>query len=501
MSVRLDKIIGEKLAYNKDANCYWWDGQWYSKEDFSQLADRCETTLRQSGFLEGQRLCVIMQNCPMVPALSVAIWRLGGTICPLNVKSGMASLLGTLELIAPFAVIASDAVIEEAGASLKAKGFRCTVCPPAGPLPPVEGDISSFDSRDTAVIFATSGTTGTPKAVPLSHGNIYTNCLGIEKAVRNLEAGDVFLNVLPNFHSLAYTITVVLPLVMDAGQAIVPGFLPPQQAIRAIQEAPVNVIFAVPALFSYLIGAVERGSMTKDALLNAKALIAGGDRLSPRMHEQMLRVVGRDIVEGYGLTEASPVVAVTRSYEEDRPGTVGPFLEGYEWHLRTEKGNKTDKNEGVLWIRGPSVTNGYFRAPEMTAERFDDGWFNTGDYVRVKDGYLEILDRVTDIIIVGGFNVYPQEVELVLREHPAIQTVIVIGMPHAVNGEVPKAYIQKTEGAQITELEIVKYCKERLAHFKVPRKVEFVDDFPLSSAGKILRRVLRDRERENRADS
>ena len=139
------------------------------------------------------------------------------------------------------------------------------------------------------------------------------------------------------------------------------------------------------------------------------------------------------------------------------------------------------------------MTNGYFRAPDMTAERFDDGWFNTGDYVRVKDGYLEILDRVTDIIIVGGFNVYPQEVELALREHPAIQTVIVIGMPHAVNGEVPKAYIQKTEGAQISELEIVKYCKERLAHFKVPRKIEFVDDFPLSSAGKILRRVLRDR--------
>ena len=149
-------------------------------------------------------------------------------------------------------------------------------------------------------------------------------------------------------------------------------------------------------------------------------------------------------------------------------------------------------------MRGPSVSSGYFRAPELTAERFDDGWFNTGDYVRMEDGYVRILDRVTDIIIVGGFNVYPQEVELVLHAHPAVKTAIVVGMPHPVNGEVPKAFIQKAEGAEVTELEIVKYCKEQLAHFKVPRKVEFVDDFPLSGTGKILRRVLREREREKK---
>jgi long-chain acyl-CoA synthetase len=200
-------------------------------------------------------------------------------------------------------------------------------------------------------------------------------------------------------------------------------------------------------------------------------------------------------MEGYGLTESSPVVCVNRSYEEHREGTVGPFLRGYEWRLRTEKGEETDKNEGVLWVRGPSVTDGYFRAPETTAERFENGWFNTGDYVRVEDGCVKILDRVTDIIIVGGFNVYPQEVELVLHSHPAVKTAIVIGMPHPAQGEVPKAFINKVEGAEVTELEIVKYCKEQLAHFKVPRKVEFVDSFPLSGTGKILRRVLREQER------
>ena len=144
-------------------------------------------------------------------------------------------------------------------------------------------------------------------------------------------------------------------------------------------------------------------------------------------------------------------------------------------------------------MRGPSVTRGYFRAPELTADRFEDGWFNTGDYVRVEDGFVRILDRVTDILIVGGFNVYPQEVEKVLAGHPAVQTAIVVGIPHDINGEVPKAYIQRKDGATVTERELIRYAKEHLAHFKAPRSIEFVDEFPLSGTGKILRRILRER--------
>ena len=495
MYERLESIIDPILAENKEANCFWWDGKWYSKSDFSNLTAQCEEALKKSGFGKGQRLAVLMPNCPMIPALSLACWRLGGTISPLNVKSGMPSLIGTLELIEPFAVVMSDTIREEAGAFLLEKGFACVTCPPVGPLQPVKGKVSSIDTPDTSVIFATSGTTGLPKAVPLSHGNIYDNCVKTREAIRVLRPGDVFLNVLPNFHSFGYTTSIVLPLTMDARFAIVPGFLPPPQTIRAIKEAEVSIMFGVPTVFSYLISAMERGSAPKDLFSSAKVMISGGDRLGANIHEIAMRVVGKDVMEGYGLTETSPVVCVNRSYEEYRSGTVGPFLRGYEWHLRTEKGEKTDKDEGVLWVRGPSVTDGYFRAPEMTAERFEDGWFNTGDYVRVEDGFVKILDRVTDIIIVGGFNVYPQEVELVLHAHPAVKTAIVVGMPHPRQGEVPKAFITKAEGADVTELEIVRYCKEQLAHFKVPRKVEFVDDFPLSGTGKILRRVLREREK------
>jgi long-chain acyl-CoA synthetase len=494
--VRLERVIDAQLKKNAEEKGFWWDGQWYSKADFLKLTDDCEASLRKSGFEKGQRLAVLMANCPIIPALSLAVWRLGGTISLLNVKSGMPSLLGTLELVDPFLVITSDAIRQEAGTALQEKGFNSVTCGPLGPLPEMKGKRSSLETPDTAVIFATSGTTGLPKAVPLSHGNLYDNCVSTWNALRDLKPDDIFLLVLPNFHSFGYTVTIIMPLMMGAALVVVPGFLPPNQTVRAIVESEANVLLAVPTIFSYLLGAMDRGGAPKDLFAKAKLMITGGDRLSPNLHEQALRITGKDIMEGYGLTETSPVVAVNRSYEEHRQGTVGPFLKGYEWQLRTEKGLKTDKNEGVLWVRGPSVTKGYFQAPDMTAERFDGDWFNTGDYVRIEDGYITILDRVTDIIIVGGFNVYPQEVELVLHAHPAVQTAIVVGMPHPVNGEVPKAFIQKKEGAQITELEIVKYCKEQLAHFKVPRKIEFVDNFPLSGTGKILRRVLRERERE-----
>ena len=496
MSQRLEQLAGESVLAHSGEPCFWWEGQWHDGAELLRLTDSCEKALVQAGFTEGQRLVVMMKNCPMIPALSLAVWRLGGAFCPLNVASGMTALLRTLDLIEPFGVIVSDSVKKEVGQVLQERGIPCVVCPPEGPLPPFHGRSVTPESRDLAVIFATSGTTGLPKAVPLTHSNLIDNCLRTREAVAELVPGDVFLNVLPNFHSFGYTVSTVLPLTMNARMAIVPAFLPPQPAMKAILEAPVTILFAVPAIFSYLIGAVKRGSFPKEGLSRTKLMISGGDRLNPNLHEQALQLVGKDIMEGYGLTETSPVVAVNRSYATHRTGTVGPLIGGYEWRLRTREGQPATEDEGVLWLRGASVTRGYFRAPELTAERFDGDWFNTGDYVRIEDGYIRILDRVTDIIIVGGFNVYPQEVENALAEHPDVQTAIVVGMPHPVSGEIAKAFVQLREGGTVTERDLIKFAKERLAHFKVPRSVEFVDSFPLSGTGKILRRVLRQQAAE-----
>jgi long-chain acyl-CoA synthetase len=439
-----------------------------------------------------------MTNCPAFPALSLAAWRIGGTVVPLNTKPGVDALLATHELVEPFAAVMSEPVWNELGAPLRGKNFGSLICSPTGDIrvPEESGGLfraSLLETPDTAVIFTTSGTTGLPKAVPLSHGNLIDNCAGLREAVIPLEPGDVFLNVMPNFHTVGYTIANITPLTMNARQAIVPAFMPPSQCMRAITEAEVNVMFVVPTIVSYLMSAIERGDAPKDLFDKFKMIITGGDRLSDYLHETSVRVSGKDVVEGYGLTETSPVIAVNRDYASHRRGSVGQFLRGYEWRLADDSGEPTDKNEGVLWVKGPSVASGYFRSPELTAQRFVDGWFDTGDYVRVEDGYLTILDRVTDIIIVGGFNVYPQEVELTLCGHPAVRTAIVVGIKNNMSGQVPKAFVLKEDGAEVTQRELIDYCKERLAHFKTPRKIEFVNEFPLSPTGKILRRVLRER--------
>ena len=490
---RLENIIIPKLESNTELNCYWWDGKWYKRKDLLNIISNCENVLRNAGFSRGQKLVVMLRNSPLIPALSIAVWKLGGIFCPLNEKAGLESLTGTLDLIKPFAVIAEHEIPEIAHLW---PFLTCSL--DSVSLPEFEGKSQPPESDELAVIFATSGTTGLPKAVPLTHDNLRSNCEATHAMVPSISSDDNFLTVLPNFHSFGYTVTIILPMTIGAKIAIAPSFLPPAVTIRAISEVKIDVMFVVPAIISFLLMSVEKGKLAPDALSRIRIICTGGDKLNPNNHVQALKLLGRDIMEGYGLTETSPVICINHDCENQKTGSIGPVLPGFEYKLKTREGEETDEKEGVLWVKGPSVTPGYLHAPEITAERFDsDGYLNTGDYVRLEkhDGeeYVYILDRVTDIIIVGGFNVYPQEVEKVLAEHPAIHQAVVVGMPHEINGQIPKAYIKLEDGAEASERDIVKYAKEHLAHFKVPRSVEFVDEFPLSGTGKILRRVLRER--------
>ena len=491
--MRLENIIMPRLEENPSENCCWWDGKWHTRKDLLSLVSNCEKVLRDSGFSRGQKLVVMLRNSPLIPALSLAVWKLGGIFCPLNEKAGLESLTGTLDLIQPFAVIAEH---EIPGLMEKWPFITCSL--DSVSLPAFTGKTQSPESDSLAVIFATSGTTGLPKAVPLTHENLASNCQAVRDTVTSMSGKDTFLTVLPNFHSFGYTVTIILPLTMGGKLAIAPSFLPPTPTIRAITEAKIDVMFVVPAIMSFLMMSVEKGKMPPEPLARIRIICTGGDKLNPNVHKQALKFLGRDIMEGYGLTETSPVICVNHDCVTQKTGSIGPVIPGYEYKLKTREGEDTTEREGVLWVKGPSVTPGYLHAPEITAERFDsDGFLNTGDYVRLEthDGeeFVYVLDRVTDIIIVGGFNVYPQEVEKVLAEHPAVRQAVVVGMPHDINGQIPKAYIMLEDGAKTDEREIIKYAKEHLAHFKVPRRVEFVTEFPLSGTGKILRRVLRDR--------
>ena len=495
----LDKIIDGYLSSKPDEKCCWFNHNWLSRKDFARLADECTELLRDSGFSKGQRLAVLMPNSPMTLAIILATWRLGGVFCPLNEKTGELSLLKTLNLLKPFAVILSDGVKDELESALKKAGWPCARFGNeklsgsekfTGKTQPAD----DFD-KTLAVIFSTSGTTGDPKAVPLTHENILDNINSCLKHVPDLQPTDSLLNVLPNFHAFGFTICCILPFVLDATQVIVTGFMPPSNAIKAVIETHPTVLLLVPTMLGFTASLLERQGQK---LSGIKLLIAGGDRYNPKMDDRVTAAFGVPVIEGYGITECSPVLAVNPSPKVRKLGTVGPKLPGFELQLRSEAGEILPlPGEGVLWCRGPSVTSGYYHAESVTRERFVDGWFNTGDYVVIdSDGYIKILDRVTDIIIVGGFNVYPQEVEAALSEHPAVSTAVVVGMPNDISGEVPKAYVIKAQDAEVSEGELVKFCKERLSHYKVPRSVEFVDSLPISPTGKILRRVLRQKERE-----
>ena len=489
---RLEEIIIPNLEARRNKKSFWFDGEWNTGKDFLEIIENCEKVLKDAGFSRGQRLVVMLKNSPLIPALSLAVWKLGGIFCPLNEKAGSDILKGTLDLIKPFAIITGRELPELENL------WTCIQCDISDrTLKKFTGKTQPPESEDYAVIFSTSGTSGNPKAVPLTHGNLISNIRATKETVYPLNEHDTFLTVLPNFHSFGYTCATMLPLAIGAKIALVPSFLPPQQSVRAIAEAPTTVMYIVPAMLSFLLMSVEKGKIKSEILSRQSVICTGGDRLAPNIHKQALKLLGRDVMEGYGLTETSPVLCMNHDCETQHSGTSGPIIPGYEYKLKTRDGEDLPETEreGVLWAKGPSITPGYLHAPEITAERFDsEGFFNTGDYVRFdEDGYVSILDRVTDIIIVGGFNVYPQEVEKVLCEHPAVHAAVVVGMHHDINGEIPKAYVQLEEGAEANDREIIRFAKEKLAHFKVPRSVEFVKEFPVSATGKILRRILRER--------
>jgi long-chain acyl-CoA synthetase len=495
---RLEKIIQPRLEAELKERTLWWKGQWWTSSRFQALVESCEKALAQGGFGEGQRLVLLLPNCPLVLALSVAAWRLKGAVAPLNLQSGPSALVENMAVLDPWGVVLPQGM-EQLGEAIAAAGYPTVATQLDEPIPAFTGRIGEIDSRDTAVVFSTSGTTGTPKAVVITHANLIDNTEKVFGFVEELKRDDILLNVLPNFHTLGYSVSGILPLTIGLPQALLPGFMPPQNAVEAIREAGVTVMVAVPTMVALTLATAAKGVEIGRTL---RVIICGGDRLNPQFDKRARESMNLSILEGYGLTECSPVVTVNPSLEKRKLGTVGPFLPGYEYRILDREGKEVGiGHDGVLWVKGASVTPGYFRNPGITAERFSDGWFNTGDIVRMdEDGYVTILDRDTDILIVGGFNVYPQEVERVLQEHPAIHMAAVIGVKHPVSGEIPKAFVILKENESATQKELIQFCKEKLAHYKVPRRIEFVSSFPLSPAGKILRRKLREMEKQSTVD-
>ena len=412
----------------------------------------------------------------------LACWYAGRTPVPLNF------LLGEQELGQVVHDAGLDCVltIEHFSAALAPTGLK-TLLLSAQTLVPGQIETPSAKASDTAAIIYTSGTSGTPKGVCLSFDNLVRNAHACIEHAR-IDTKQVFLSVIPQFHSFGFTVGTVAPLLLGVTAWYLPRFSP-AMVVSTVAEKGVTVLIAIASMYGAL--AKMKGA-DRAALASLYLAISGGEPLSPRVVEAFHKRFGIEIMEGYGLTESSPVVAVNMPWEH-RSGSVGRPLPGIDVSAVDEMGRVLPAGEvGKLVIRGHGVMKGYHNQPDATAAVVQDGALHTGDMGRVDpDGFIHITGRAKEMMIVGGENVFPIEIEAVLCEHPAVTEAAVVGMPDDVRGELPLAYVLLHEGAEVDEKELRTHCRQHLAGYKVPREIRIEQDLPRGPTGKILKRELK----------
>jgi long-chain acyl-CoA synthetase len=350
--------------------------------------------------------------------------------------------------------------------------------------------IADRQADDLAVLIFTSGTAGSPKAAMLSHGNLLSNLDQCQAHPgRQQGADDVVLGVLPFFHIFGLNVVLGLSLVAGSSVVLIERF-DPQSAIESIRTHGITVISGAPGMWGAW--ATLPGTRPGD-MASVRVATSGAAKLEAQVQRTIEERFGLRIMEGYGLTEASPVVTSGTGFEAPE-GSIGVPLPGVHVRLVDASGDDALVGDaGEIWVHGPNVFAGYWEDPEATAAAVtSDGWLRTGDIAVVDDdGFLFLVDRVKDLIIVSGFNVFPAEVEEVLVGHPDVAQAAVIGVPHPHSGEAVKAYVVTADGASVEEDELIHHCEAHLARYKCPQKVMFVDEIPQSATGKVLRKELR----------
>ncbi len=348
-------------------------------------------------------------------------------------------------------------------------------------------------AEDLAALQYTGGTTGTAKGAMLTHKNLLSNAIAFAATIQGTPQ-DTFLTALPLFHIYGMTTSMTVPISLAAKMVLLPKF-EPARALEAIARHRVTVFCGVPTMYSMLLANPD---LAKFDLTSIRVCISGASSLPPQVQKRFMEVTGGFLAEGYGLTEASPVTHCTPVDKslKLRVGSIGLPLPDTEAKIvDLETGTKTlEAGEiGELAVKGQQIMKGYWQKPDETAMVLRDGWLLTGDIARMDgDGYFYITDRKKDLIKHKGYSIYPRELEDILYEHPAVKLCAVIGKPDATVGEIPKAYLVLKDGAVVTGEEIKKFVNEKVASYKALREVEFLKDLPLSSAGKVLRRALRE---------
>ncbi len=458
--------------------------------------------LQALGVRRGDRVVLVLPNAPEFGVGYFGILAAGATVVPLNPLLKAKEVRFILEDSRPAAMVCVAMTYPLLQGARRGLGRHIPVLAldpiasglesgdiawGAGETLPQAATTALVEAEDVAACLYTSGTTGRPKGAMLTHRNLLANIQSFQEILAVTEA-DVFLTVLPMFHAFAATVMFLEPLSVGACIVVEPRFAP-ELVLKAIALHRVTLFAGVPTMFAVLAGLPRPAA----DLSPWRLCISGGAPLPPAILEAFEAKYGVPIFEGYGPTECAPVLTVNPPRGLRKIGSVGPAITQVELRIVDDAGAPVPVGRvGEIVARGPNVMQGYWNRPEETAEVLRDGWYHTGDLGRVdEDGYYSIVDRKTDLILVGGLNVYPREVELVLADHPAVVEAAVIGVPDPVRGEAPKALVVLREGKPADPQALLQWCRQRLANYKVPREITLVPSLPKTFTGKILKTELR----------
>ncbi len=491
-------FYGHQLSYAQVAAC----------------VKRTAGALYEMGIRKGDRVAVMLPNCPDFVIAYYAILSLGGIVVntnPMYVEreiehqvndSGARMMITLIDLYPRVKNVRPNTPLEKVfitGFTGKPDAlpddtvwFPDLYASDRQPAP----EIAIDPVEDTAVLQYTGGTTGVPKAAQLTHYNLYANAVQVNYFFVGEEKKQLILSVLPFFH--VYGMTCCMNLAVTAGTTmlLLPRFTV-EEVAKVISQYKPTFFPGVPTMFVALMNYPE----FKD-YANVMVYNSGAAPLPLEVwhgYDKMLEGTESEISEGYGLSEASPVTHCNPIFGERKPGSIGvpyPATDAVVVDAATGTKPMPIGEVGELIVRGPQVMKGYWNRPEETAKALRNGWLYTGDMAKMdEDGYFYIVDRKKDMIIAGGYNIYPREIEEVLFEHPKVQEAVVAGVPDAYRGETVKAYVVLKQGETATEDEILAYCREKLAPYKVPKLLEFRNELPKSAVGKLLRRKLVEEEK------
>jgi len=438
------------------------------------------------GLRPGDRVGIMLPNVCYFAVAYYGVLRAGGVVVPMNVLLKERETTFYLSNPEAKAVIVWHEFAPAAQAGAAAAGAECIVVTP-GEFEELIGAAEALtepvarDDDDTAVILYTSGTTGTPKGAELTHANLRHNVATVVDMLQ-LTPDDVILGALPLFHAFGQTAGLNAAIAADSCLTLIPRF-DPAKALEIVERDHVTVFEGVPTMFAAMLHSDKRPDTA-----SLRLCISGGAAMPVEVMRGFEEAFGCPVLEGYGLSETSPVASFNPPDAERKPGSIGTPVAGVEMKLI----DASDNGVGEIAIRGHNVMKGYWNRPDATAAAIDaDGWFRTGDLARVDDdGYYFIVDRSKDMIIRGGYNVYPREIEEVLYEHPAVREAAVVGIPDDLLGEEVGAAIALVPGAEADVAAIRDHVRSRVAGYKYPRRIWFVDELPKGPTGKILKRDI-----------